>query len=310
MKLKFHLLLLFTPLAALGLTQFNFATSQAPQTSSAPQASKDSEDAKSLMEKATQAVTDGGPTILQVRQQVNILGEEFTGTGRYVFAADGNGMSRTSLKIACGEKVAEYLQVHDGRFVYMRYIMGDEKKLSRIDTTQVYEELHKRGVKDVDQHPSVRSLFFAGFEGLIRQLNELFEFRHVEYLNAGERPVVKISGIWRKDALKRLSPQLAPHATSLKELVAHSPSYFPTRVELYLLLSDPGKYFPYQIEFLREEIREGKTEVITLCRIDVTDIEQAATLDRSEFEFRTEDEKLEDATGDVVARIPGETTVR
>ena len=129
----------------------------------------------------------------KVLHRVRMMGQKLEGaTGQYHQLGGGSGMARLELKLAIGDKVSSFLQVCDGRFLYVRRELPEQKSLTRIDLEQVRAALAASG-KDAPAGAAASWMALGGLSQFLTMIEQKLRIRP-----AAGRQAEQYAGVGRR----------------------------------------------------------------------------------------------------------------
>jgi hypothetical protein len=195
----------------------------------------------------------------RVRYRVELFGHELVGEGIYVQQGTGAGQQlRLELKTLIGERVAVFLQVCDGKYLW-QYQDSEAKQsdaaqkpqVTRVDLHRVRQAIASNAAEQLNR-PTISpatDLAFGGLPKLLDGLKHSFTFRQVEADRLDQLPAWVTTGTWRPETLAVVSKELSDQAAAGQPLdVRRLPLQMPESVRVFVGQDD---LFPYRIEYLR-----------------------------------------------------------
>ena len=198
-------------------------------TASAPSAARSSPTgaagaAAELLMRASAQLAQLGPLEAQMRQRVQMYGQQLVGAGRYRQSGPGKSpMSRMDLKLQLGDKAAAFQQVFDGQYLWIRRDHRQQVAITRADLNRQLESA------SVPAHRSIG----AGLPRLLAALAHEYSFA------APRKGQLQGQAVWR------LRGRRAPPASA----DPRHPHLPPTQVEVVLGQDPP---FPYRIAMFND----------------------------------------------------------
>jgi hypothetical protein len=191
----------------------------------------------------------------KIQQDIHLFGTHLVGSGVYLEQSDGRlFLLRLETRIQLGEKACSFLDVSDGRYLWSYQKIREEEKLKRIDLLRVQQQAEELGELD---NVIARGwhLQVGGLTKLIGALNAWFDFHTVQATSLHQLPAWRLAGRWKPKKLALLLPEQADaieagKPADLDGLPAHVPDHV-------VLLLGQDDYFPYQIEYRRQDSGDG-----------------------------------------------------
>ena len=191
---------------------------------------------------------------VQIRQKINLFGQELLGTGYYMERRDGGALQfrmESKIQAHADQDPSSLLKVFDGRYLWTYRSLGGSESLGRVDVEHVKHRLEESGkiveLVDLGKWPGL-----GGLPRLLRGLDIGFDFGTVqaEPVRLRNRMLAwKIVGVWKSDRLLQVAPDLKASADKENAIdVDHLPAHLPHSVVLLLGQQD---LFPYRVEFRR-----------------------------------------------------------
>jgi len=255
----------------------------------------------------------------RLRIRVELLGQSLSGVGSYLHSAtDETVRCRFELKMQIAGKVASFLQICDGRFLWQRDDLDKDPRLVRIDLRRLRDELSWDDESDTGESLAAKPLppwlLLGGMSRLLRDLDDNYLFAPARTGKRGDVPITVLEGHWRSDRLQRLVPQLRNQPERAISLPTEkTPKVLPhfVRVTVGRDAQLPG--FPYLVEFLRTEQTvwtSGDTSQIIhskpIVTMEIYEVRVPRTLDESLFKYNPANQDVIDRTNELL-ETPGES---
>lgn len=256
------------------------------------------------------ATLQGRPSIAaRLRHQSRLHENVVTGAGRYWQRGVGNQqVSRWETQTQVAGTTASYVQIFDGNHLWTDRTLPSGRKVHRLDVGRLQSRRRTEAV-------AARSLKVAaewepllaaaeGQGGLTEMLADVlrrFTFAPPRSSQLNGLTVYVLVGQWRKTELEKLWPELAKSSTPTW------PRQLPHHV---LLLVGQSNLFPYVIEYRRVEDAQLATSATgdrpthdPLLRYELYEVQFAAAMDDSLFEYKPGDVQWSDETTLVLERL-------
>lgn len=230
----------------------------------------------------------------KLRVQTHMMGQELSGTGTYYqLTRSPEMLFKLELKLQVANQVSSLLQVSDGRFLWTRRDLPNNKYLGRVDQRRLNEAL----VQAKRQAPISAESPLTNFGGLKHSLERLaghFAFDAPRAESLGTTPVWVLVGHWRPAVLAGLWGDKTAAIQSGQDVdLTEAPAYMPTRVTVVLARDPEQHLFPYRIDYERVS-KEG--EVTTMLSLEYFDIRRNISLDPRLFAYKPGDQEVDDTT--------------
>jgi len=236
----------------------------------------------------------------KIRSSFNLYGKHLKGTGSYHQQSAGYGIRlRLELKIQMGERTRDYLQVSDGRYLWLYGNVTGGIGLSRIDLDQLRQAVPER-IGDTRAELDGPPMSLGGLPELLEQLIANFRFHEPQPDELHGVRVSMLVGEWRRENLVNLLPERKQRILDGEPIRREwLPPNVPERVLVWLGQDD---LFPYRIEFHRGETDLGQG--IPIVIMQMFDVRIGDRLDPMLFTYRPPDGlDYEDRTEDYVKRV-------
>ena len=236
----------------------------------------------------------------KIRHSVDLLGQQFVGSGRYQQQGRGVGAKlRLELQIQSAQKSTTLTQVCDGRSFWRHKKSEKSSSFQVIDVRKVREAL-AAAAPTATTPPSIppSGLSLGGLPKLMQSIESHFAFDSITAgPQVGSVPMLVLSGRWRAKQLAALLPDekeaiLAGRKADLTKL----PPHLPDRVVVYLGRDD---LFPYRIEYRRAPAKLDKNNPASdkaIVTMEWFEVKFAATIDRRQFVYRPGKQNPTDVT--------------
>lgn len=246
----------------------------------------------------------------KLRVRVELLGHSLSGVGSYLqSASDPNRLSRLELKMQVADRVASFLQICDGRFIWQRDDLQAEPRLVRLDLRRLRESIDE----DTSQ-PSEWSaqpwLLLGGLSRLLRDLNDNFVFVKTTATQRGGIPVWVLDGIWKPERLVALAPALRAEVESGNSLsFSRTPGFLPHYLRVTIGRDEELPGFPYFIEYLRTEGSSWKMSATgeeqaakAAVSMEIYEVRIVEQIDASQFKYNPANQDVIDRTDELLTR--------
>ncbi len=239
----------------------------------------------------------------KVRQRVNLYGQELSGSGTYhQLRTQSDGLLlRLELKLTVSHQVASILQVCDGKYMWTRRELPNNKSLSTVNLTRVRNALEK-SKKTLLVDPASNWMMLGGLSRLLDGLSNNFTFQSATASEIGGVAVWEVRGTWRKERLAKIAPKfqqaiLNDDPAVLQQLPGHLPH------EVVLVLGRDARIlplFPYRIDYIRQKSR-GEGEAIqverqSIATLELFEVSRPNQMDARMFRFDPIDQDISDQT--------------
>ena len=256
------------------------------------------ESGNAVLLKAADAVERYASLQGRVRQQVQLFGHQLAGTGSYRQAWNGGQFRfRFDLRVATEPVATHYLEVSDGRFLWLRRHAKDRVLLQRVDLKEVQATggatRGRSSSSDAASAQPVVSTGFGGIPRMLRRLERRYTFRVVERTEIGREgvPVAVLRGTWKPQALRETYlPDLSGRPTQTE--LARLPEAVPHEVEILIGEDRELPSFPYRIRCFRQT-GSGTVAIMT---VEFFELSRGDGLSEHVFRYDPGNEEVEDAT--------------
>lgn len=230
----------------------------------------------------------------RLRLTTNLLGQELVGSGTYYqLGHQEETLLKLELKLQVANQVSSLLQVSDGRFLWIRKDLPQQKSLGRVDMRHVRQAMIRSQATAAPQAPTTW-MALGGLGQLVESLATNFTFAAPVEARYGQLPVWVVEGTWKPEQLARIwtaqaDALQAGRAVDMSELPAH----LPHSVRLVVGKEGPLPLFPYRIEYRRAD---GGSEPVSLVTLDLFDVRRNVSLDPRLFSYKPGDQEVADQT--------------
>ncbi len=238
----------------------------------------------------------------QIRQRTQLFGRELAGTGRYRQWFDGETLRyRLDLRTRIGKQSAHFMQLGDGRFIWIRRELPSRRQLQRVDGQTVQVAMQRAGSPlGAWPIPSFGSLTLRdGLADVLRRFETQFDFSSPATGTIGREqiPVLTVRGTWKPGVLRQHYADIADEV--LAGRIKRLPPTMPTHVEIVLGQTAPLQYFPYRISLLRRD----STGTTRLMELEFFSLAQNTPIDPSDFRYNPGGQDMEDITDQIIDRF-------
>ncbi len=255
-----------------------------------------------------------------VRQRIDLFGQQLSGPGYYSQYGDGSGKVRLQLKLALSGQMASFQQISDGRFLYTQIEMpGSKRRVSFVDTQRIRKAM-RRTVTQVTPQPTANWMALGGLSYLLGQLDEhfLFTTAKANSLGDGKIPVWTIHGTWKPEKLAQMLPDqqeaiLAGQPARLEDLSSN----LPHAVAVTLGRDRRFPLFPYRLVYYQQapgvDKKRQKVAPHPILSLELFNVRQRADMKASEFDYQPDDNELVDQTNQILQRLglaPDDKSIR
>ena len=248
----------------------------------------------------------------RLRHQARIFGDTLRGSGKYWQRGVGaQQVTRWEMQTQLADTTASYVQVFDGNHLWTDRTLPSGRKVHRLDVNrlQVRRRTAPAGGKSSSPSPDWAPLLAtaSGQGGLAEMLADLlrrFTFAPPRAVQLDGLAVYALVGKWRRPELEKLWPELAK---------AEAPPTWPRQLPHHVLvLVGKSNWFPYVIEHRRAGDAPLATSATgdrptrdPLLRYEIFEVQFAAALDDTLFQFKPGDVPWSDETSLVLQRLRG-----
>ena len=202
-----------------------------------------------IMEYATHSAVWGPPAWCQVRQQIRVHKQQFSGAGKFIRGGQGTGKLNLSLEMsASDEKTNELLQVSDGTRLQTIEQLGERRRRTIVDLLKVQKRLSRKQT----YQDRIASMYLAigGPAESLRKLTQQYHWHGLREEKHEGQEVWVLSGTIRTEA-----PERRPAAMIDNKLFEPNLSGLqPTEAEVTIAKPTSGAKLPYwlyRVEFHR-----------------------------------------------------------
>ena len=258
-----------------------------------------SAEGQALARRAIAAVDAQRSLYLQLRQRINMFGQQLVGNGIYQQLGEAEDRRlRLDLKVNIANQSTSMQQVCDGRFLYIRRDFGETKSLGRVDLRRIREAVARNEAADGNLDASNQWMLLGGVPQLLARLEKNFQFTAPKQAALENTPVTVIEGYWKPEALLALLPE---HEEAIKQgepIDAKALSgQLPTQVRLVLRREDS---FPLRIEYLRGRkdaaSADAPAPLIPIMAMEFYDIRPGVDIDPLTFVYNPGNQEVADHT--------------
>lgn len=282
----------------IGGSWWHFAGEEGPDPFAAlltPPTRGNAEDARTLMASVPDRLASYRSVQANLRQRVNLMGCEMTGTGAYLQGDPTRHLTRLEFRLQFDEAVLSWKQVCDGRALWSseKGIQGNTR-ISRVNLEDFLAAERKKAKKADDNfNPAAMGWGAGGLPQFMANLNNAFEFSRVDTGYLDNMPARIVYGTWRPQRLGKLFKEGAPAADKpLDPRIV--PEHLPQIVVVTLGADD---LFPYRIEFLRQAADGQLQPTVTM---ELFQVNYRAELSDAQFEFDPGEVEIRDGTQDFI----------
>ena len=262
----------------------------------------------------------------EVTHYVDLFGKKLVGKGIYREERSGpHPLVRFELKTSTADLESSLLQVCDGKDMWIKHVLMGQARLDRIDLDRLAKAVQKQGrvVRDgVVRDGAVRggtgqggvgqggaglsdTITLGGMPGLLRSLQESFQFVSAENAVLYSMPVWKLRGRWQESKLAAFLPEQAEAIQQGRVALAGGevdlarlPKHLPDHLVVWLGKDD---LFPYRIEYCRRETVSGESRAIVAMQL--LKVSFNVPLDPKCFVFEPDEVPVADRTSEYIAKM-------
>jgi hypothetical protein len=261
---------------------------------------------QSLAKRAIVAVDSQSSVHLQLRQRINMFGQQLVGNGVYQQSGQGEERRlRLDLKVNVANQSTSMQQVCSGRFLYIRRDFGSTNHLGRVDLRRIREAVDQAPTTDGNLDVSQQWMLLGGMPQLLARLEKNFQFTAPEQAMLENTPVLVVDGYWQPQALLALLPEHQDAINAGKPIDAKALSgQLPTQIRLVVRRTDN---FPLRIEYLRSGKAAEPNQpppLTTIMAMEFYDIRTGGHIDPLTFVYNPGNQEVADHT-DVYLRSLG-----
>ncbi len=246
----------------------------------------------------------------RLRHQSRLHEVALSGSGKYWQRGTGNQrVTRWEMQTQVAGKTASYLQVFDGNHLWTDRTLPSGRKVHRLDTARLQSRRRIAAASarslntEAEWEPELAAV--EGQGGLSEMLADAlrrFTFAPPRPTQLNGLAVHALVGQWRRAELEKLWPELASGDDS-----PIWPRQLPHHV---LILVGQNNRFPYVVEHRRVEDSQLAASAVgdrptrdPLLRYELYEVQFAAAMDDSLFEFKPGDVQWSDETSLVLERL-------
>ncbi|MGQ9575552.1 MAG: hypothetical protein ACUVUC_09555 [Thermoguttaceae bacterium] len=222
------------------------------------------------------------------RHVVDLFEKRLFGSGSYLEERSGQGLSfRVELKTQLGAQTSTFLEVCDGRYLWVYEECHGKTQVARVDVARLRRALEEQGdlagVDGLENWPGL-----GGLARLLRTLDMAFEFTGLqETLLADQLPVVRLQGGWKRQKLARA---LGEGTDTEKLGKMPDPDRLPEHLPHYVVLFlERDSLFPRRVEFWRRlpaHSRQSSPDNVRLIvAMELFDVQIDLPIERARFGF-------------------------
>ena len=279
------------------------AAAQQPEngtTDERPRASNPiaSDEGQAVARRAIASVDAQRSVYAQLRQRINMFGQQLVGNGIYQQMGEGEERRlRLDLKVNVGEQITSMQQVCNGRFLYIRRDLGTSSSLGRVDLRRIQEAVNRSNETDGNLPGSQQWMLLGGLPQLLGRLEKNFQFTAPQQATLENTNVTVIDGFWKPQALLALLPQHQGEIESGKPIDAKALNpQLPTQIRM-VVRRDDG--FPLRIEYLRsgKAVEPDQPPPLTpIMAMELFDIRLGQPIDPLTFVYKPGNQEVADHT--------------
>jgi hypothetical protein len=239
----------------------------------------------------------------RLRHQARLNDEALAGSGKYWQRGVGNGrVTRWEMQTQVSGQAASYVQVFDGNHLWTDRTVSGKRTVHRLDVGRLQSRLRTAAVNarlpqaKAEWEPLVAAA--TGQGGIAELLADLLRhhaFAPPRSVQLNGLAAYALVGQWRRTELEKLWPELAT-----AEDISSWPRQLPHHV---LVLVGKNNLFPYVVEYRRVEDAQLVASAAgdrpardPLVRYELFEVQFAAAMDDSLFEFKPGDVEWSDET--------------
>jgi hypothetical protein len=175
-----------------------------------------------------------------VRQSVQMLGQKFMLSGKYLKDVDNRLYMKLSVS-GLGNSTGTLLQVCDGKTLWDFRQVLESQSYSKLDIIPVFQKLNSPGIDPKLREQIIAQLGFTGPDTLLTGLRKVVRFDQKEEATLEGKPVYILRGTWiSREGLTN------PNGQPLSPML-DLPSYIPSIVTVWIGKEDG---WPYQLELV------------------------------------------------------------
>ena len=246
----------------------------------------------------------------RLRYRARLEDETLTGSGRYWQRGTGSSrVTRWEMQTQVAGKTASYVQVFDGDHLWTDRTLPGGRRVNRLDTSRLQSRLRTAAFASLNNgpKPTWQSLVEetegqGGLAQLLADSLRRFTFAPPQPVQLNGLSVYALLGRWRGEELQKLWPEFG---------TPDEPTSWPTRLPHHtLILVGKSNLFPYVVEHRRQADSAEQPGVVSdrpttdpLMRCELFEVQFAAEMDDSLFEFKPGDIQWSDETSLVLERL-------
>jgi len=266
-----------------------------------------------LLAKSLDALERQPSVAARLRHQTRLNEHTLVGSGRYWQRGTANQrVSRWEMQTQVAGKTASYVQIFDGNHLWTDRRLPSGRQVRRLDVARLQARLRTRApgnarLTAADNRMNPLLAAAEGQGGLAQMLADLlgrFTFATPRPTQLNGMPAFSLIGHWRREELERLWPNLNQ---ADQDSQPDWPEQLPHHV---LVLVGKNNLFPYVVEqrrssdaFLAETAVGQRPTHDPLVRYEIFDVQFAAAMNDSLFEFKPGDVQWTDETALVLERL-------
>ena len=247
----------------------------------------------------------------EVTHCVDLFGKKLVGKGIYREERSGpHPLVRFELKTSTADSQSSLLQVCDGKDMWIKHVLMGQARLDRVDLERLAKAVEKQGraVRDGAGQGGTGlsdTITMGGMPGLLRSLQESFQFVSAENAVLYSMPVWKLRGRWQESKLAAFLPEQAEAIQQGRVALAGGevdlarlPKHLPDHLVVWLGKDD---LFPYRIEYCRRETVSGESRAIVAMQL--LKVSFNVPLDPKCFVFEPGEVPVADRTSEYIAKM-------
>jgi hypothetical protein len=269
---------------------------------------------REILQQSVQRLENWPALEANVRQKINLFGQQLVGPGRYVQAGQGSNKARLELTFKSDDFQAEIIQINDGRFLYIKNDAEKDAPMQRVDLREL--DKHTSGnpspaaASPLDAANS-RWMAMGGLAHLLKQMNQDFVFNSLRSARIDDMEVLILEGTWNPQCLSDICGKLQVLDKAGRIQYDRLPPQLPTHIQVTLGNEEPLSLFPHQIVYLRKQInRQGELDAQTIASFEFFNVRPAKDLAASTFQIEEDATRLTDITDSMLKTTSEDTVVR
>ena len=254
-----------------------------------------------LLRKSIEMIEGRHSISAEVTHCVDLFGKKFVGKGLYREQRSGpHPLVRFELKTPTGGSESYLIQVCDGKYFWNYRVLLGQPRLDRIDLKRLAKAMEKQGRAGRGGTDLADTITLAGMPGLLRSMQESFQFDSAENEVLHSMPAWKLRGRWQADKLAVLLPEQAEviRQGSGEVDLTRLPKHIPDHLYIWLGKDD---LFPYRIEYCRREKGSGESRAIVAMQL--VKVSFNVPLDPKCFVFQPRKVPVADRTSEYIAKM-------